>query len=114
MRSPPCQPPNHPSHIKKLADNGGKWFMHVQRHPTRPWELIGFYHAQDNYWPRTCAACACWKSIGIASSYDDGITWVDKGQIITSGEPRPRDDQPKFGGNGDFGVVWDWFEKKCG
>lgn len=57
-------------------------------------------------------SCECWKSIGIAYSYDDGLTWQDQGLIITSGDPRPADNNPKFGGNGDFGVVWDWWEKK--
>jgi hypothetical protein len=93
-------------------DNGGKWLMHVQRHPLRPWTLIAFYHAQDNYWPRTCPACECWKSIGVATSRDDGVTWTDGGLIITSGDPRPPDSAPRFGGNGDFGVVWDWWARE--
>ncbi|KAI9004994.1 hypothetical protein DFJ74DRAFT_712878 [Hyaloraphidium curvatum] len=93
-------------------DNGGKWLMHVQRVPTNPTTLVGFYHAQDNYWPRTCPACECWKSIGVAYSYDEGITWTDAGQIITAADPRPPDSAPRWGGNGDFGVAWDWWERR--
>lgn len=39
---------------------------------------------------------------------DDGKSWKDGGQIITSYKPRPSNSNPQFGGNGDFGCVWDY------
>lgn len=87
--------------------------MAVHRHPTKGGaNLVGFYHAQDNYGDPLNGAAAAWKSIGIAYSSDDGVSWRDGGVIITSSKPRPPNSQAQFGGNGDFGAVWDYFNKQ--
>lgn len=97
----------------KGFNNGGAWLMSVNRHPVKGGtNLVGYYHVQDNYQDPLSGAAAAWKSIGVAYSTDDGLTWTDGGQVITSDKPRPPDTEPKFGGAGDFGCVWDWRAKK--
>ncbi|KAI9023439.1 hypothetical protein DFJ74DRAFT_768045 [Hyaloraphidium curvatum] len=90
-------------------DNGGRWLMSVHIHPTNgnPRHFIAFYHAEDGYWPRHPAGGPAWKSIGMVQSWDEGMTWTDYGQIITSPIPRPPDDAPYYGGVGNHDVVWD-------
>lgn len=81
-------------------DNGGSWLMSVHRLNNR--ELIGFYHAEDHWCcPRNPQGIA-WKSIGVTYSHDNGETWDDGEQIITSTTPKP--DEPTWGGVGD-GIV---------
>ncbi|KAI9009198.1 hypothetical protein DFJ74DRAFT_687337 [Hyaloraphidium curvatum] len=94
-------------------DNGGKWLMSVFRHPTKGGtNLIGFYHAQDNYGDPLNGGAAAWKTIGVAYSANDGVSWTNGGLIITSAEPRPPNSAPKFGGNGDHGAVWDYDNRR--
>lgn len=85
-------------------DNGGKWLMSVFRMSGD--SLIGFYHAEDHWYPHTvCSDCMGWKSIGVCYSYDNGFSWEDGGQTITSHIPRP--ESPEHGGIGDICVVRD-------
>jgi hypothetical protein len=57
-------------------DNGGKWLMSVNPHPTdgNPRHLVGFYHAEDGFWPYQGAGGPAWKAIGVTHSWDAGIT----------------------------------------
>ncbi|KAI9006797.1 hypothetical protein DFJ74DRAFT_773421 [Hyaloraphidium curvatum] len=94
-------------------DNGGKWLMSITRHPTKGGaNLVGFFHAQDNYGDPLNGGAAAWKSIGVAYSADDGVTWTTGGVIVTSSKPRPPNWNAQFGGNGDFGAVWDYFNNR--
>jgi len=83
-------------------DNGGSWLMSVLRKPNN--DLIGFYHAEDHWFPHTTNDIA-WKSIGVTLSKDNGKTWETGKQIITSFNPKPA--TPTWGGTGDCCVVWD-------
>jgi hypothetical protein len=83
-------------------NNGGSWLMSVFRREGI--SLLGFYHAEDHWYPHKDNNIA-WKSIGVTRSADDGFSWVDDGQIITHSSPKP--DQPVWGGVGDNCVVWD-------
>ena len=85
-------------------DNGGSWLMSVHRVGDTG-ELIGFYHAEDHWYPLNSEHIA-WKSCGVTYSYDNGVTWTQGEQIISSDEPKP--DDPEWGGAGDNCVVWDW------
>ena len=83
-------------------DNGGSWLMSVSREEGD--NFIGFYHAEDHWYPRIDNTIA-WKSIGVTYSDDKGKTWESGNQIITSAFPKPA--SPTWGGTGDGCVVWD-------
>ena len=51
-----------------------------------------------------------WKSTGVAYSMDNGATWDEGAQILTTDTPRP--EEPDFGGDGDLAVVWDPFDRR--
>ncbi|KAI9025473.1 hypothetical protein DFJ74DRAFT_664411 [Hyaloraphidium curvatum] len=97
--------------------NGGRWLLSVHKHPTdgNPKHLVAFVHAEDAYWPRHVAGGPNWKSIMVSHSFDEGITWEDRGQIITHSRPRPSDadswDSSKMrqttGGLGNHAAIWD-------
>ncbi|MDF1548700.1 MAG: T9SS type A sorting domain-containing protein [Bacteroidales bacterium] len=83
-------------------DNGGSWLMSVFREQGD--ELIGFFHAEDHWYPHTSNDIA-WKSLGVTYSTDEGKTWSTGSQIITSPTAKPA--TPTWGGSGDCCVVWD-------
>lgn len=84
------------------VNDGGAWLMSVHRYKGDT--LIGFYHGESHWYPRNGNFTA-WKSICVAYSYDNGFSWTDMGQIITSDKTKP--DTPTWGGSGDCCVVWD-------
>ena len=84
-------------------DNGGSWLMSVHRVDGD--NLVGFYHAEDHWYPLNSEGIA-WKSCGVTYSFDNGASWTAGEQVVTSDEPRP--EVPEWGGEGDNCVVWDW------
>lgn len=84
------------------VNDGGSWLMSVHRYKGDT--LIGFYHGESHWYPRNGDYTA-WKSICVAYSYDNGFTWADSGQIVTSDKPKP--EERAWGGAGDCCVVWD-------
>jgi hypothetical protein len=71
-------------------DNGGKWLMAIHRHPVKAGaNLVGFY--QDNYNDPLTGSAAASKSVGVAYSADDGVSWTDAGVIITSRQAKARE-----------------------
>ncbi|KAI9005600.1 hypothetical protein DFJ74DRAFT_773874 [Hyaloraphidium curvatum] len=89
--------------------NGGRWLMSVHRHPTdgNRRHFVAFTHMEDGFWPYQGAGGPAWGSIGLSHSYDEGLTWEDRGVILTSRERRPPDDQPRHGGIGNHVANWD-------
>jgi len=83
-------------------DNGGSWLMSVFR--IEGDSLIGFFHAEDHWYPHTSNNIA-WKSLGVTYSGDEGKTWSEGNQIITS--PKEKPETPEWGGSGDCCVIWD-------
>ena len=83
-------------------DNGGSWLMSVFRKSGN--DFIGFYHAEDHWYPHTSNDIA-WKSLAVTYSSDKGKTWSNGTQIITSPTTKPA--TPTWGGAGDCCVVWD-------
>lgn len=83
-------------------DNGGSWLMSVFREEGD--NLIGFFHAEDHWYPHYNNNIA-WKSLGVTYSSDAGKTWSEGKQIITS--PKEKPETPEWGGSGDCCVVWD-------
>jgi len=88
-------------------NNGGSWLKSVFRQSET--QLIGFYHAEDHWYPRNKDYIA-WKSIGLATSNDNGKSWTDFEQIITSSTPKPS--SPQWGGAGDCCVIWHEKDKR--
>ncbi len=83
-------------------DNGGSWLYSVHRISGN--NLVGFYHAEDHWYPHTTNDIA-WKSIALTTSSDNGITWTAGQQIITAWRTKPG--SPAWGGAGDHCVVRD-------
>lgn len=83
-------------------DSGGTWLMNVFRLDGP--NLVGFYHAEDHYWggeanPNFIA----YKTIHVAYSDDNGVTWTKGGEIIRTAGGKPETMQ--WSGVGDFGVA---------
>ena len=88
-------------------ENGGSWLMSVFRENGD--NFIGFYHAEDHWYPHTSNDIA-WKSLAVTYSSDKGKTWSTGNQIITSPTSKPA--TPTWGGSGDCCVVWDHINKR--
>lgn len=84
-------------------DNGGSWLMSVFRQDGD--NLVGFYHAEDHWDRTTNPEGIAWKSLARTTSNDNGFTWTEGEQIITSASPKP--ETPTWGGAGDNCVIWD-------
>lgn len=85
-------------------DNNGAWLYSVFRKQGD--ELIGFYHAEDTEWPADPDEdFIAWMTAALATSSDNGHTWTKHGQFLTPAATKP--DEPTWGGNGNFSVVWD-------
>jgi hypothetical protein len=76
-------------------DQNGAWLLAAIR---RGGTLYGFYHAEDH----SCGMGFEWNSSGLATSTDDGATWVKQGEII--GSPNTCSGS---GGVGASTVAWD-------
>jgi hypothetical protein len=92
-------------------NNGGMWLNSVFRksdifNTSNTNRLIGFYHAEDHYYsPGTSNdGNKAWKSMGMAISRDNGFTWRNKGQFITSSKTKPT--TPTWGGAADGSIIW--------
>lgn len=85
-------------------DNGGAWLYSVTR--TTGNNLLGFYHAEDHeFGANPNPGKIAWKSLAVATSANNGVTWTKQGQIITSSTPKPA--TPTWGGNGDSCIIYD-------
>ena len=82
--------------------NGGLWLYSVFRLSKS--NLIGFIHAEDHWYPHTEINIA-WKSIAVTYSSDNGASWGEARQIITSWQRKP--ETPAWGGAGDFCIIRD-------
>jgi len=87
-------------------NNGGSWLMSVHRQSGN--DLIGFIHAEDHWTnplPNTNSPPFAWKSIGRVTSSDNGQSFGNAVQIITSSNTKPA--TPQWGGTGDFCIIRD-------
>ncbi|KAI9032340.1 hypothetical protein DFJ74DRAFT_654135 [Hyaloraphidium curvatum] len=83
-----------------LYYSGGMWLMSVYRMTGN--NLIGFYHAEDRW---SMDSDVVWKSIGVAYSADNGLSWRNGGLILRHPQNKPA--SPQWGGVGDMDVLWD-------
>lgn len=68
-------------------------------------ELFGFYHAEDYTFGPERSTWISWKSIASCYSTNNGASWIKRGRILATAEPKP--ETPTWGGHGDFCVVRD-------
>jgi hypothetical protein len=80
---------------------GTVWLEAIWRDPD-DLTLYGWYHLEPSDLP-----CLTAPVIGAAVSYDDGLSWEDRGAVLDNGYPIDCDYNNGFfvGGNGDFSVV---------
>ena len=63
--------------------------------------LGNWTQSEPRHVTRACAVC----------SEDTGRSWSRRGQVLTvGGRPSP----PAWAGIGDFDIVWDWQQHRCG
>jgi hypothetical protein len=87
-------------------DNGGIWLHSVFRKSGK--NLVGFFAAEDQYCCPRDPHQVAWRSMGVASSADNGATWQSPAQILTAAEARPTLAQEHiWGGDGDGSAIWD-------
>jgi hypothetical protein len=96
-------------------DNGGGWVNSVFRVGSNT--LVAFFHAEHHYGctdspPQLCPYATLngkgdfWASGGVAYSSDNGQTWGQAAQFLTSAEPQPT--TPTLGGDNFQSVVWNF------
>jgi hypothetical protein len=96
-------------------DNGGGWVNSVFRLGGN--RLVAFFHAEHHYGctdspPQLCPYATLngkgdfWASGGVAYSSDNGQTWGQAAQFLTSAEPQPA--TPTLGGDNFQSVVWNF------
>ncbi|XP_023336347.1 uncharacterized protein LOC111707468 [Eurytemora carolleeae] len=86
-------------------NNGGMWLMSA--HLSDPeGSMVGFFHTEDQY---PGAGGMAFKSVALGCSKDFGVSWVERGRIITVGV---KPVQPAWSGTGDQDVIWDWKNKR--
>jgi hypothetical protein len=82
-------------------DGNGTWLFAAQRPYSPSGVIYGFYHAEDHVFAD--GTYGEWNTTGLATSTDDGVTWVKKGVII--GSPKPL--SGAFGGREANSVIYD-------
>lgn len=96
-------------------DNGGAWVNSVFR--LGPDKLVAFFHAEHHYGcanspPQLCPYATLngkgnfWASGGVAYSNDNGQTWGEASQFLTSSVPQPT--AGGLGGDNFQDVVWNF------
>lgn len=90
------------STIPGFSDNG-TWFIGVHRVPNG--DLVGFFHAESAW-----GGLEAYKSIGVAYSTDNGLTWTAGEKVLAADYPKPAVAQ--WSGIGDGTVVWNENEGK--
>lgn len=86
-------------------NDGGMWLIGV--HPVAPegkHKLVGFFHAESHWYPRTQHGWYAYKSIGITYTEDCGLTWSEAKPILTPSASKGAD--PAWSGLGDGTVIF--------
>lgn len=77
--------------------DGGAWFIGV--HLLQDGRLAGFFHAESGW-----GSLQAYKSIGVAYSSDNGLTWTRGEKILAVNYTKPV--EPRWSGLGDACVVY--------
>lgn len=83
-------------------NDGGMWLIGINR--LSDGRLAGFFHAESHWYPRGTAGWSAYKSIGVAYSSDNGLSWGSPYQIIKHQQDKPA--SPAWSGLGDGCVVY--------
>ncbi|MFC3199285.1 hypothetical protein ACFOET_16810 [Parapedobacter deserti] len=78
--------------------DGGAWFIGIYK--LKDGRLAGFFHAESHW-----GGLQAYKSIGVAYSSDDGLTWTRGEKILNVDYPKPAN--PRWSGLGDGCVIYD-------
>ncbi len=97
-----------PITCETCSDAGGHWLEAIW-HDDTTGVLYGWYHFEPLLFAPLLIPCLTAPLIGAAVSLDGGLTWEDRGTVLTNAYENACDDQNGFfsGGNGDFSVIVD-------
>jgi hypothetical protein len=102
-----------PVGAENKGDNKGGWVNGI--FPQGGGELLGIYHAEDNYFENEPVAKnnVAWMSVMVMKSHDAGMSWdvKNRAQIITAHKPKPK--EPSFGGASAHGSYYDEKSRYC-
>lgn len=89
-------------------NDGGMWFIGIRE--LDDGRLVGFFHAESHWYPRTTQGWQAYKSIGVAYSNDKGLTWGTPELILKQSTNKP--DAPEWSGLGDGCVIYNHLNNK--
>lgn len=89
-------------------NDGGMWLIGVS--DLKDGRLAGFFHAESHWYPRTTQGWKAYKSIGVAYSEDNGLTWGAPVPILKHLENKP--ETPSWSGLGDGCVIYNHLKNR--
>ncbi|WP_242157269.1 T9SS type A sorting domain-containing protein [Aestuariivivens sediminis] len=89
-------------------NDGGMWFIGVRK--LADGRLAGFFHAESHWYPRNTNGGIAYKSIGVAYSNDNGVTWGTPELILKHFYDKP--EAPAWSGLGDGCVIYNHLKNR--
>ncbi|WP_242094158.1 T9SS type A sorting domain-containing protein [Aestuariivivens sediminicola] len=89
-------------------NDGGMWFIGVRK--LDDGRLAGFFHAESHWYPRSTYGGTAYKSIGVAYSEDNGLTWGTPELILKHFYDKPA--TPDWSGLGDGCVIYNHLKNR--
>lgn len=89
-------------------NDGGMWLIGVRELSNG--NLVGFFHAESHWYPRTTNGWFAYKSIGVAYSSDNGLTWSTPQLLLKQANDKPS--SPQWSGLGDGCVIYNHLNNK--
>jgi hypothetical protein len=89
-------------------NDGGMWLVGVRA--LNNGDLVGFFHAESHWYPRTTNGWFAYKSLGVAYSSDNGQTWGTPQLILKHVNNKPS--TPQWSGLGDACVIYNHLNNK--
>lgn len=89
-------------------NDGGMWLIGVRE--LDDGRLVGFFHAESHWYPRSTQGWQAYKSIGVAYSNDKGLTWGTPELILKQSSNKPA--SPEWSGLGDGCVIYNHLNNK--
>src|SRR5690606_24044869 len=88
--------------------DGGMWLIGVRE--LLDGRLVGFFHAESHWYPRSTQGWMAYKSIGVAYSSNKGMSWGTPHLILR--HELAKDTIPKWSGLGDGCVIFNHLNNK--
>ena len=89
-------------------NDGGMWLIGVKE--LDDGRLAGFFHAESHWYPRSTNGWLAYKSLGVAYSSDNGLTWGTPELILKHSNNKPA--SPEWSGLGDGCVIYNHLNNK--